>query len=84
MIPHDDKKKGLAAIIVSRMGKGAHEEAHEVEGDEHKEGLRAAMSDLLAAIDAKSPSDMADAFHDAFTLCEAAPHEEYEGEEEDE
>jgi hypothetical protein len=74
MIISDDRKRA-AMLIVGRLHKDGslplgHDEKAEVEGDEKKMALREAMSDLLDAIEHKSPGDMADAFEAAFICCE--------------
>lgn len=79
-----DRKK-LATIIVAKMhsdgGKNSqgHEEAPEDgEHDDHMDGVVAAMSDFLEALDRKSSQDMAEAFMAAFQCAEMMPHEENE------
>lgn len=75
-LPFLDKKR-LASTIMERRGMSATTTPEtETGGGEHP--LKDGAVQLLAAIERKSPIDVARAFEALFEQCEQTPHEEYE------
>lgn len=77
-LPFLEPKK-ITSIIIARRGKNPDlEAAPEVEapGSEMNPALKMAAEDILSAIDARSPMDLAKAIKSAYEACEGEPHEE--------
>lgn len=69
------KPKAVAGLIIShRKPDGGKVESHS-EGEENQ-GLESCMEDLIRAIQAKDSKAAAQAFKDAFEVCESYPHDE--------
>lgn len=70
----------IASVIVARQKEdGAVEPLHE-EG-EMEPGLMDAAERMIGALGMKDAKALAQAFQDAFMICESYPHEEAEGDE---
>lgn len=85
-LPFLDKKKIAGTIMEKRSKEGNREYSTEVADEEDPDDgdyLSQCAGELLAAIERKSPSDIARAFRDMFEHCESEPHEEYDGDEDD-
>ena len=82
----DDKKKGLAALIVAMKAKkpeeGEMEEGPEGESGEEPGGddmgLEAAAQELIDAVSAQDTAGVASALRNSFAILESSPHEEGE------
>lgn len=80
----DDKKKGLAALIISMKGKKPEGPAEDPEmgsgespgGDDM--GLEAAAQELIDAVGSQDAAGVASALRNSFSILESAPHEEGE------
>ena len=60
------KTKGIAALLVGKMGKGPEgEEGGDMEG----EGLDTAAEDILAAIESKDPQALKEALRSFYEMC---------------
>jgi hypothetical protein len=82
----EPKKNPLLLILAKKKKEDDMGGDAAPDGDGVPPGLEDAMADWCDAYDAKDHMAMAKAFHDAFTICDGAPHEEgpHEGGEEDE
>lgn len=80
----DDKKKGLAALIISMKGKKPEgpEDGPEMESEESPDGddmgLEAAAQELIDAVSAQDSAGVASALRNSFAILESSPHEEGE------
>ena len=82
----DDKKKGLAALIVAMKAKKPEEgemaEGPEMESEESPDGddmgLEAAAQELIDAVSAQDSAGVASALRNSFAILESSPHEEGE------
>lgn len=85
MLPFLDPKKSITTIMSARAGKPGHQELQseqEAPGSEIDPSLKSASEDILAAIEAKSPIDLAQALKAAFAALdseEPAPESEPQG-----
>jgi len=72
------KPKAMSSTIMARRGKPGLEVANEVDapGTGESSSLEDAAADVLAAIDTRSPKDLAAALRRAFEACESEPHAE--------
>ncbi len=78
MIPMMSKKKGkFASMLMDSMSKNSSNSGDEVE--EHGYGLEAAMNKFIVGVQSGDAKKAAEAFSDAFQICEMQPHEEFEG-----
>ena len=79
-LPFEVKRKQAAVIVKDRKDGGFMERNEEAashnDTEDHDEGLLAAASDLLKAIEAKDHKAMAHAMRAAFDILESEPHEE--------
>lgn len=78
MLPMLDKKRMSTAILQRRKGKLDVEVSPEIQKpseDQYPE-LTEAATDILSAIESKSPLSLAKALKAAFEICESYPHEE--------
>lgn len=78
MLPMMKKDKGrIASMIVGSIKKD--ENGHEVESEveETGYGLEECMNKFLVAFQAGDAKKAAEAFKEAFDICESQPHEEY-------
>lgn len=62
----NSKTKGIAALLVGKMGKGPEEEEG---GEGEGEGLDMAAEDLLAAIESKDSAALKEALRAFMDLC---------------
>lgn len=81
MIPMmKSKNKGkLASMLVGSISKDTSGKEVESEADEYGYGLEAAMNKFMVAIQEGKANEAAEAFTEAFKICEMQPHEEFEG-----
>lgn len=78
MLPFLDKKK-IVSVIASRRGKKPDIEVNSemsAPNSDMPSELKDVSHDLLAAIEAKSPIDIAKALQKAFKCCDKEPHKE--------
>ena len=67
------KKGKLAHAIMNAGGEEANEP------NEYGYGLKSAMEKFILAVQKGNADEAADAFSDAFKICEMQPHEEFNG-----
>lgn len=77
-LPFLDPKKVASLVVSKKIDKPSVELAAETVVEPEMPELNMIAEDMLAAIDKKSPSDLAKAIHAAFLMCESMPHEEKE------
>lgn len=79
MIPvMKDKNKGKMASII--MGAIEPNVSHVEDNDDYGYGMEEAMNKFIVAIQAGDSKKAAEAFSEAFKMCELEPHEEAEHE----
>jgi hypothetical protein len=76
---NNSKKGKLAAMLVGSVSKDNTGNEVESEANEYGFGLEAAMNKLIVAMQKGDIHEAAEAFTEAFKICEMQPHEEYEG-----
>lgn len=69
-----DKNKGKMASLI--MNATSSNVEHIEDGDESGYGLEEAMNKLMVAIQSGDAKKAAEAFSEAFQMCEMQPHEE--------
>ena len=80
MIMMKDKNKGKIASMILGVGKSQSSSEVETEENEYGYGLKDSMNKLIVAIQNGNTEQAAEAFTEAFKICEMQPHEEYSGE----
>lgn len=85
MIIHDDRKRGLASLLLGKSGKaGKTAVKPEKAVDEKVQALKSAAEDLLMGIENKSAMEIAEAYKAMHEICTGYEDEPAEEEEEDE
>jgi len=89
LMSNNDKKGGMVAMIVKKMGKGSEklDEMPEKDGAEqdHEMGEDMAVEEMFAAIESKDKAKFKEALDSFIELCfakhESEPHDEMESDE---
>jgi hypothetical protein len=78
MIPTMKKDKGrIASMLIGSISKDGSGHEVESEANESGYGLEECMNKFIVSFQAGDAKKAAEAFKEAFTICESEPHEEY-------
>lgn len=73
MLPFLDRKR-VTTVLMGKREPDGHIDTREEH--EHDDGLMSCMEEFLSAHKAQDAKAMAEAFRNAFSICESQPHEE--------
>lgn len=65
----DSKTKGVAALIVGKMGKGPEAEGEDTEDTGEEDGLTAAAEEIMSAVKEGDASALKEALKSFYSMC---------------